>query len=75
MPKPKSTIAKASTQKCTPGTNRNKQRADTFINPNIKAGTLRLPAKNLSEIIPEKTVPTIPHTELIDIIKLASKVE
>ena len=34
-----------------------------------------LPAKNLSEIIPEKTVPTIPHTELIDIIKLASKVE
>ncbi len=49
--------------------------ASAFIRPNISAGTLRLPLKNLSEIRPENTVPTMPHTELIDMMKLASSVE
>ena len=49
--------------------------AITFISPKINAGKLRLPANSSSEIIPEKTVPTIPQMELMEIIKLASKVE
>ena len=49
--------------------------AITFISPKINAGKLRLPANSSSEIIPEKTVPTIPQMELMEIIKLASNVE
>ena len=75
IPKPKRTIANTSIQKCTPGTKRNRQSAITFINPNTKAGILRLPENILSEMIPENTVPMIPQIELIDIIKLASSVE
>ena len=61
--------------KCTPGTRRNKQSATTLTNPKTKAGIFLEPLKSLSEIRPEAIVPTIPHTELIEIIKLASSVE
>lgn len=56
------------------GYKQNKHKAATFITPNTNAGTFRLPANNLSEIIPESTVPTIPQIELIEIMKLASNV-
>ena len=75
IPKPKRIIANTSIQKCTPGTNRKRQSANTFINPKIKAGTLRRPPNNLSEITPENIVPMIPQTGQIEMIKLASRVE
>ena len=53
MPSPKRIIATASSQKCTPGTNKNKHNAKTFVSPKIKAGTLRRPPNSLSEITPE----------------------
>ena len=68
------TMAVASSQKCSPGTSKNKHNALTFNKPNINAGQLRLPLKILSEIRPEATVPIIPHTELMDIMNDASSV-
>lgn len=67
-------MAVTSIQKLVPGTSRNRHRATTFMRPNTNAGTLRLPLKNLSDMSPENTVPTMPHTELIEIMKLASRV-
>lgn len=75
IPKPKRTMANTSIQKCTPGTNKNRLSARTFINPKIRAGTFRRPPNNLSEITPENMVPTIPQTGQMEIMKLASNVE
>ena len=46
IPKPKRTMANTSIQKCTPGTNKNRLSARTFINPKIRAGTFRQPPNN-----------------------------
>ena len=74
MLSPNSTMASASSQKCTPGTSRNRHKASTFSSPNSRAGRLRLPPKKRSEITPENTVPTMPQAELMEMMKLASSV-
>ena len=54
------------------GLNKNIKREIAFIIPKISTGTFLRPLKNLSDINPDKNVPTIADTELTEIIELAS---